>query len=104
MSVSTVTALVVLHLAVGYKIEWVVQPSVAAVTVPHLSVSDSTEREMAPYVWEMLGLCKAEAEYPRDTCEHQDETAHCQARQARRLPCDRERFMSRMRLYYQSGD
>lgn len=71
---------------------------------PFLRAGDSTERNLAPYVWEMMGLCKAEAEYPRDTCEHTDDTPHCQVRLARRLPCDRERFMNRMRLYYQSGD
>ena len=38
-------------------------------TVLHLTIGNVTEQEMAPYVWEMLGLCKAESGTARESCE-----------------------------------
>ena len=69
-------------------------------TVLHLTIGNITEQEMAPYVWEMLGLCKAESGTARESCEWSDTTPHCQAREARRLPCDRARYMRRIWQYY----
>ena len=75
-------------------------------TAPHLAIGDMTERVMAPYVWEMLGLCVADPETvtAATSCEWSDSSPHCQAQMARRLPCDRERYMNRIWLHYQSGD
>lgn len=78
MSASVMTAMVVLHLAVG----------------------PSTQEEIAPYVWTMLGLCNVESGTARESCDHYDATPHCQVRIARGLPCDRARYMRRIWQYY----
>jgi hypothetical protein len=59
---------------------------VAAVAI-FLMIGGDTEEAMRPHVWEMLGLCKVDAERAADTCDWSDASPQCKAREARNLPC-----------------